>query len=304
MIIETPARPVVVGVDGSTASSAAVTWACAAAASLNRPLHVVHAFVVGATYPGVGGLGPLSVADRRDLEAIAAATLEEAVGSARARAPALTISSDAVSGSAGKVLVDASETAHIVVVGARGLGSVMGLLLGSVSTWTAMHAECPVVVVKGSKDGQDRAAPLHRGGVVVGIDGSANSQLCLDYAFEHAAAVGVPLDVLHAWSLERPAYSARPGAAFAAVEATEQRHQLLLSEALAGWTEKYPDVVLRTSLVHGLAVPALLERAEDAELLVVGSRGRGGVANLVLDSVSHTVLQRAASPVAVVRGRR
>ena len=304
MNIETPARPVVVGVDGSPASRAAVTWACAAAASLSRPLLIVHAFAAGATYPGVGGIGPLSVADGRDLEAAAAATLEEAVGRARAHAPGLTVSGAAVPGSAGEVLVEASGTAHVVVVGARGLGPVMGLLLGSVSTWTAMHAACPVAVVKVSKDGQDRSTRVDRGGVVVGIDGSAASQPCLDYAFEQAAAAGLPLEVVHAWSFERPAHAVRPREAFAAVEASEERHSVLLGEALAGWTEKYPDVDLRTSLVHGLAVPALLERAEDAELLVVGSRGRGDLANLVLDSVSHTVLQRAASPVVIVRGRR
>jgi len=139
---------------------------------------------------------------------------------------------------------------------------------------------------------------------VVGVDGVTDSQPAIAFAFDQASSRGTGLTVVHAWENEQPAF-VRPIAKriVARHEVTRER-ELLLSETLAGWCEKYSDVPVRTSIVYSRPIAALLEHADGSELLVVGSRGRGGFSGLVLGSVSHAVLQHAASPVAVVRGDR
>lgn len=292
------AASIVVGVDGSAASGNALEWACREGSRLHRPVHVLHAYGLAPSYSGAEA-ALFEPAEAASLEDTAEATLADAVAAARRLSPELDITSTTVDASAAAALVDASRSAHTVVVGARGHGALASMMPGSVSTQTAMHAHSPVVVVK---DVEDRDRP--RDGVFVGLDGSEQSQDCLAFAFEQASSRGTALHVVHAWPFQRNEPRLAIAEALTANYAVENRHRLLVAEALAGWRQKYPDVDVQISVMESTAVAALLERSDGAELLVVGSRGRGGFAALLLGSVSHAVLQRAGCPVAVVRGQR
>jgi nucleotide-binding universal stress UspA family protein len=156
----------------------------------------------------------------------------------------------------------------------------------------AAHAECPVLVARG------RADPA--GDVLVGVDGSPAGEPAVGFAFDEAALRGTDLTALHAWT--HPVRG-EPGDLLplvydaADVEAEEER---LLAEALAGWRDKYLDVTVRRQLVRGHTRQALIDATEQAQLVVVGSRGRGGFTGLLLGSVSQAVLHHAACPVAIV----
>jgi nucleotide-binding universal stress UspA family protein len=167
------------------------------------------------------------------------------------------------------------------------------LLLGSVSGAVAVHAASPVVVVRPG-DGRTDGEPAH---VVVGVDGGPSSTTALETAFAIASAQHRPLDVVHTWSaddtfVDRSSYLQR-------IEQVEA-HERMLAEAVAGYAEKYPDVPVTRRVADGGAVPILVTMSQDAELVVVGSRGRTGLAS-VLGSASRDLVERAHCTVMVVR---
>jgi nucleotide-binding universal stress UspA family protein len=162
-----------------------------------------------------------------------------------------------------------------------------------VSDQVAQHAPCPVVVVREpANPAQDR--------VVVGVDGSADAQRAIGFAFDIAARNNAPLTALYGWPERRPgtvsARSPRLGAIGERIDAGER----LLAESLAGWAEKYPDVSVIGEAVPVRPARLLVDASEQAALVVVGSRGRGGFAALLLGSVSRAVLHHARCAVAVV----
>ncbi|WP_245645944.1 universal stress protein [Pseudonocardia acaciae] len=158
----------------------------------------------------------------------------------------------------------------------------------------AAHAACPVVVVRGAE--RDRSSAELP--VLVGVDGSPDSEAAVAFAYEAASVRGVPLVAVHTWSDLMFDSRVSPLIDWEALETGERE---LLAERLAGWTGKYPDGQVRRLVLRGLAAHALVDRADRAQLLVVGSRGRGHLAGLMFGSVSHAVLHRAPCPVAVVR---
>jgi nucleotide-binding universal stress UspA family protein len=176
-----------------------------------------------------------------------------------------------------------------VVLGDRGLSELGGLVLGSVAVSLAARSACPVVVVRG-----DRA--LADGPVVVGTDGSPVSEAALAFAFDAAVARGVDLVAVHAWSS-----TAIDEALESFVDWDASAEDAVLAERLAGWGQKYPQVTVRRAVVRDGAVQALVDASAGAQLVVVGSRGRGNAVGLLLGSVSHGVLHGAHCPVAVVR---
>jgi nucleotide-binding universal stress UspA family protein len=157
----------------------------------------------------------------------------------------------------------------------------------------AGHTTCPVAVVR-----QPPAQP--RGEVVVGVDGSPAGAEAVGFAFAEASFRGAVLRAVHAWS--RPIAGGGP---FALADAEEmaQDERRVLAEALVGWSERYPDVKVTERLEHGHPVDVLREASTRADLLVVGSRGRGDLAGLLLGSVSHSLLHHAACPLAVTPPR-
>ncbi|MER7274814.1 universal stress protein [Dactylosporangium sp. NPDC000244] len=283
---------VVVGVDGSPSSLSAVAWAAADAMLRHRPLRVVHAFV----WPPVFAQAP-----PRPYEQAVRESTEQILGSAvfRARdvAPNLDISTDTPALQAAAALVTASRHAIAVVVGNRGLGGFTGLLAGSVGVELAAHAACPVVIVRHSA----RPGGPEAGRVLVGIDGSHDAERALQFAFEQASFRGAGLTAVLAYLRPEPT---RPDDILPLIrdqDTLRDDERRTLVESLSGWAEQYPDVDLRTAVVHGRPAAVLTERSAGAELLVVGSRGRGGFTGLLLGSVSQAVIRHADCPVAVVR---
>lgn len=297
-------HPVVVGYDGSPSSRRALDWALEEARLHDLPLEVVHAYEVPVTPIPLDA--DYAVPNAEAVRAVGEQVLAEGATYARARRPEARVSSRLVAAPASVSLIDAGEEAALLVVGTRGVGGFAELLLGSTAIQVAMHAACPTVVV-GEPPAAGRPVGPDVGRVVVGIDGSATSSAAVELAFEEAALRGVGLTVVHAWEApffdrtagKGPALPADVVEADLAPEVGEER--AVLDEALTGWVDKYPEVDVRPVLVHEKPAAALVARSVGAELLVVGSRGRGGFANLLLGSVSHPVLHHAGCPVAVVR---
>ncbi|RPK80704.1 universal stress protein [Streptomyces sp. ADI98-10] len=295
---------VVVGVDGSESSFAAVEAAAREARARGVGLRVVHALVWPVTYvlprPSPGGtspLGPPPMDPSEDaLRKMAEGLVAEAVGRARAESPDVEVSHAVVTGEPLTVLEAESRAAELVVVGSRGLGGFGGLLAGSTAVHLVAHGRCPVLVV--------REQPRADGPVVLGVDGSAAGEPAVDFAFATAERRKAPLVALHAWTtwnapLPAPQDASAPYANPPGALAEEE--ETLLSEALAGYRARYPDVVVERRVVHGRTREALIDASRSAQLMVVGARGRGGFAGLLLGSVSQAVLHHAHCPVAVVR---
>lgn len=286
---------VVVGFDGSVASHRAVSWALREAESLALPVTLVRAYEppITAVGLGYGGMVPASVVD--DLRDQSEADLHAAVEAAAAEVQGVAVSGRLVAGTPSAVLLSQSEGATLVVLGSRGLGGFRGLMLGSVGQQVSAHARVPVVVVRGDPERPST------GRVIVAVDGSPASREAVGFAFDHAARHGLSLHALHAWEVpvfDAPGVTVPPTLALEEIEDEEVR---LTAEAISGWSEKYPDVLVSREVIHGPSEKVVVEASGGAELLVVGSRGRGGFAGLLLGSVSQAALHHARCPVAVVR---
>ena len=285
--------PVVVGVDGSPASKVAVDWAARDAARRGQHLKLVHVLVPPAVMafpemPMPPGYLQWQEEEGRKLLDSARSTVQEAVGSAH-----VEVSTEMVSGPSVPVLADLSTEAQMVVVGCRGRGALARGLLGSISTGLAHHAHCPVAIIHD----EDPLMPHpSKAPVVVGVDGSPASEHALAIAFEQASFRGVDLVAVHAWS--DTGVFEFPGADWSTLQAAGEE---TLGERLAGWQERYPDVLVRRVVVADKPAHQLLEQAESAQLLVVGSHGRGGFAGALLGSVSTSVVHGARMPVIVAR---
>jgi nucleotide-binding universal stress UspA family protein len=287
---------IVVGYDGSAAAGAAVDWAAAEAVRRDVPLTLVHAVHLPDLLAG-----PTAAWSHLTERAVDEAKIVTDVGIHRARQGGVrSVVSETTATTPAKALVDASRDASLVVVGSRGRGTLAGELLGSVGVAVAAHAQSPVVVVRGDAD--DPPGP--RRPVVVGVDGSPESEIALRYAADTAAVHGAGLTVVLAW---RPAGS-RGLAPLPELEGLEytrlaRRGARRLASGAADLARGlYPDLKVQESSAEGSPPAVLREAAAGAGLLVVGSRGRGGFHGLLLGSVSHAVMHTAPCPVAVVRG--
>jgi nucleotide-binding universal stress UspA family protein len=190
-------------------------------------------------------------------------------------------------------LVDASKDARMIVVGSHGKGVLGRLLMGSVSRGVVEHAHCPVAVVH-SDEG---SAPVHpTAPVLLGVDGSPASEAATAWAFDEASRRGVALVALHAWSdigvfpilgMDWRTY--------------QDQGEEVLGERLAGWQERYPDVHVSRRLVCDTPARWLIEESQNAQQVVVGRHGRGGFNGMRLGAVAAAVAQSAKVPVIVVR---
>jgi nucleotide-binding universal stress UspA family protein len=282
-----PGAPVVVGIDGSAPALAAVRWAAEEAERDRVGLRLVTAF--GWRAPGRADAPERGVDHREVLLQSARAEQAKAAAVAVKAAPGIAVSRTIVDGYPVPRLTAASQEARLVVIGDRGRGGLAGRL---VAVGLASRAACPVVVVRGEQ-------PAPSAPVVVGVDGSPLGESALAFAIEAAAARRAPLVAVHAW---RDESSEATRQEFLDREAAESER--FLAQQLAGWGEKYPDVEIRRVVVRDRPAHGLVLQCADAQLLVVGSSGRGGLAGLLLGSVAHAVLHRAPCPVAVVRPDR
>lgn len=282
---------VVVGVDATTHSDAALEWATRYATAHRRPLLLVHAAGVPTVYESFTG----PTENRRELRIAGRRTTDRALGLVQQHAPDLEVRVHMALGVARDVLLDSIEGAHLLVVGSRGRGSLASLVLGSVSVGLAAKAPCPVAVVRPMM-GRREDSP-YAGRIVVGVDGTELSQPALEHAFEIASVEGRGLVVLHAWG---PAMETDHHHHEIENFVAEQHH-LALGEALAGYAERFPDVAVTEYHTHDEAARELVRVSEDAWLVVVGSRGRGDTRSVVFGSVSRFVVEHARCPVLVVR---
>jgi nucleotide-binding universal stress UspA family protein len=286
---------VVVGTDGSPSSRVAVRWAAREAAMRHVPLTVVHVAAVlpvaASTLAWPVGRIPEEVLEIQENEA--RRVIADAIKVVEDSGDRLEINSELFFGGPVPTLVDLSKEAQLVVVGCHGRTGQHRRLLGSVSTGLIHHAHGPVAVVHDEVPSSERSAQLP---VLVGIDGSRASELATAIAFDEASWRGVDLMALHIWG--DADMSTVFGMEWSALQTAADK---TLAERLAGWQERYPDVKVRRLVEFEEPARHLLEQAERAQLVVVGSHGRGGFAGMLLGSVSTAVAQAARIPVIVAR---
>jgi nucleotide-binding universal stress UspA family protein len=282
----------VVGVDGSVAAYAAVSWAAREATMRRLRIRLVH--VVAPTLMSSMMAPNDTITQEQEIKA--RQILDQGrriVDECTAEAPA-GVQPELRYAGATATLVDASINARMVVVGSRGLDAFGRQMLGSVSSGLLHHAHCPVAIIHDPDTAQRGIrddAP-----VLVGIDGSSASEAATALAFDEASRRRVPLVALHAWSdvgvfpilgMDWRVY--------------RDEGEEVLGERLAGWQEIYPDVQVHRRLVCDVPARWLVDESERAQLVVLGSRGRGGFDGLRLGSVGSAVAQSARVPVIVVR---
>ncbi len=276
--MSTRAGEIVVGFDGSGDSELALDWADELAGEQGRPLRVL-----------ISEVDATQVLEATsDWHAVKVAQLEadarDRLGAARAVDKEIEIASVPPT----QALIDASARAAVVVVGARGHSLLSGVVLGSVSQHVTRHASCPVIVAR---------APYHpdTDRIVVGVDGSSGSRKALQFAFDHASRKAAPITAIHAWR------NVGRGTGGEGLVEEIRAAERILSEALAGFSDQFPDVKVTTEAIPVAPQRVLADASQSAALVVVGSRGLGAFAGLLLGSVSQSVLHHAQCTVAVVR---
>lgn len=278
---------IVVGVDGSEQALNAVAWAAAEASARDLPLRLVSS-----TEPFTRGLAgpelPYPPEMFEEIDQLARTELRDGVTRASTVDARVPVHTELTREAPIPLLLQMSKSARMIALGASGRGGFSGMLLGSTAVSVAAHASCPVAIV--------RAPNASDGPVVVGVDGSEISAAALGAAFEEASWRKVRLVAVHVG--ENPSIREvgvgraheRPGDA-----------ERILAENLAGWGESYPETEVERVAVSGRPPNVLLDWTDRAQLVVVGSRGRGGFRGMLLGSTSQALLHHAKCPVLVVR---
>lgn len=290
------ALPVVVGVDGSEESFRAAEWAAREAQRHRAPLRIVSA---PAMPPRMWAHDTAPQGVARVLGGAPRRALGEAITRSRGVTSDLLIDADQLTGPPALAVTSSGSGALMLVVGARGAGGFAAMLLGSVSRYAAMHASCPVVVVR------EETSAVH-GEIAVGIRDSHDASAAVPFAFEEAALRGATLVAIHAWYwfpsvfgdprvTELPARMVDP--AKISAHASEQ-----LTGILGRWQEKYPAVRVRHHVVHGHPGRVLASYTARADLVVIG-RHDGHHVGPAVGAVQHAVLSHAHGPVTIIPAR-
>ena len=282
------AKRIIVGYDRSADSRAAARWALDEAARTGALVEFFYAYEWPEWAPAASTIPAPAVWPDGETDRAIKGSLHEAVTAAKQTHPGVRTEISIVQASTALTLIERSADASLVVVGSRGHSAVAGLL-GSVSVAVSAHAHCPVIVVRGD------AAPTRP--IVVGVDDSPAAELALDFAVEQAVARRVPLRVIRTW---RPVAGIWEDSPLVTRTVTAEERQPL-DEAVAGWREKYPELDISAEAVVDHPANALALASTTAQLLVVGTRGRGAVRGMLLGSVSQHLLHHSACTVAVVR---
>jgi nucleotide-binding universal stress UspA family protein len=283
---------ILVAVDGSPESDAAVRWAAREAELRHLPITLVHVVVPVVTSWPVRSLQAEFNEWQEDNARQVIEQAQKMLRSSLGGSELSDIRTEVLHGYAVPALVEASTDAWMLVVGSRGMGAFGRAVLGSTSGGVVRHAHCPVAILHADEaQSVDRTSP-----VLLGIDGSPASEAATALAFEEASRRQVELVALHAWS----DVGVFPVVGMYWREYEDEGHEVL-GERLAGWQEQYPDVVVRRRIVCDRPARWLIDESQQAQLVVVGSHGRGGFPGMLLGSVSTAVAEGAKAPVIVVR---
>lgn len=287
--------PVIVGIDGSDSALQAARWAGAVASACGAPLHILHAM------PSMGrnltetaaAIQAAIMSYQRDSALI---FLRAAADAVQRDQPDLTVTTEAGETPVDEALIEASGGARLIVLGGKDVAGAAALLLGSTTLRVATNAACPVVAFRGDSTGVSDMP------IVVGVDGTAAGEGVLATAFEFANALQVKLVVVRSWTTRAPAGDVTIPFLidWDALEAAEW--SALISQ-VEQWRQRYPEVDVECVVETMAPGRALLTHAEDAQLVVVGSRGRNALAGLVLGSTSMNLLHHSRVPVMVTRAQ-
>ncbi|MFS0897408.1 universal stress protein [Mycolicibacterium litorale] len=288
-----PENTVVVGIDGSDSALQAARWAAAVATACGAPLHIVHAM------PSFGrnltetaaAIQAAIMSYQRDSALIFLRAARDAVQQDR---PDLTVTTEASETPVDEALIEASRTARLIVLGGKDVTGAAAVLLGSTTLRVATRAECPVVAFRG-----DRVAVADKP-IVVGVDGSDAGVGVLATAFEFARSLQVELVAVRSWTTRAPVGDVTVPFLidWDALEAAEWS---ALTDLVDEWRQRYPEVDVECVVETMSPGRALLRHAADAQLVVVGSRGRNALTGLVLGSTSMNLLHHSPVPVMVTR---
>lgn len=283
---------IIVGIDGSRCARNAAQWAATEAVRMNAALGVVFAYHL----PPAGSSGYTAYPANllTDLRQNGREVLADTTAVLRRANPRLRVTTELVYGHPAAVLQKAAKRALLTVVGSHGANRVANAL-GSVAAEVAESCPGPVAVI------HDAASPS-TGPVVVGVDGSTTSRAAIEYAFAAADARKVSLIAVHCWtdpSIDGPlpAYSAGP----VTVQQIEEENRALLDHELADWLKTFPDVRVQQAVIHDHPAAGLIDYAPFAQLIVVGSRGHGGIAGMLLGSTGQALIAHGSCPVVIVR---
>lgn len=280
------AESIIIGVDGSEQSRVALAWGLKRAAERSASVELLHVADDSFLSESVAFLSEAQKASEEMLEA------ERAY--ARSLGFEGPLKGTAVVGHPIVEVEAASKRADLLVLGEHAGSKWAGSFFGTRAVKIAAVAHCPVAVIPPESDN----TPTR--GVVVGIDGSEAAKAAIEYAAQEASRRGVSLTAVYAWM---PPLT--PGLEYLWSEELVESQRAAAEEAIAigtaGLSSQYPDLEIKREIVQAAPVAALVQTAEDAELLVVGSRGRGAISRLLLGSVSHGVLQALPCPVIVTR---
>jgi nucleotide-binding universal stress UspA family protein len=283
---------VIAGIDGSGCARDAAQWAAAEAVRRKAILGLVFAYHLPPA--GRSGYIPYSTHVLTDLREDGWGVLADTAALLRRTHPGLRIITRLTYGHPSAVLRAASKQALMTVVGSHGANRA-AVAVGSVAADVAEGCHGPVAVIH-------PAQPPAGGPVVVGVDGSASSRAAIEYAFAAADARKASLIAVHCWT--GPSVDG-PNPAHWAGEVSGQQIQdderTLLVGELADWVEKYPDVRVQQAVIHDRAAVGLLEFASFAQLIVAGSRGRGGINGMLLGSTGQALIAHGSCPVVIVR---
>lgn len=294
---EIPSGAIVVGIDGSDRDKSCITYAAGAANRAGRPLHLLHAQDIAVELAAANPIAARGLAFVPDL-ILDSSILADALEWARTEWPDLQISGSQPWMHPEEALIDASDNAHLIVVGSSRISGLERLLLGRSALAVSLHSRCPVVIMpEGGRTDIE-------GPVVLGFDGSDGARAAARRAFWVADLRGAPVRTVTSWYAEVVDGHVVTTPGTPAWEQVEGGYRRMVEEGIADLREQYPHIDVDIRIVRGPAAEVLVRESADASMLVIGSRGRGGFRGMLLGSVSHKVIETAASPVMVIREKK